>query len=237
MPSNIWILYFHANAEDIALSYNFVNNLREYLMVNVLIVEYPGYGVYTGSPCEETICEDALMVYECLVEEIGVERKNIIAMGRSIGSGPATYLASKREVGGLVIVSGYTSIRDVASDMVGEFVSGFLKERFPNKEHIKRVTSPVMIIHGKQDELISHAHAEELAKNCTSQVDLHLSEEMKHNSYSLMKDLIHPLLAFFGKHNFYKRMAYGHSLPIRVPDDFFRRPAMIEEDQIVTLAN
>lgn len=51
-------------------------------------------------------------------------------MGRSIGSGPATYLASKFDVGCLVLVSPFTSIRGVVEHLVGKFASLLVKERF-----------------------------------------------------------------------------------------------------------
>ena len=49
------IIYFHSNAEDIGSSWNLVQKIAYWLNFHAIIVEYPGYGVYDGSPCEETI--------------------------------------------------------------------------------------------------------------------------------------------------------------------------------------
>ena len=66
MPtSNKLILYFHGNAEDLALSHQQAERVAEYLNINVLVVEYPNYGIYdnNGEACETKIKEDAEYVY------------------------------------------------------------------------------------------------------------------------------------------------------------------------------
>jgi dienelactone hydrolase len=62
---------------------------------HVLIVEYPNYGVYKGSPSGVQIRQDAEDVYSFLLDNLGLKEENIMIYGRSIGSGPATYLASR----------------------------------------------------------------------------------------------------------------------------------------------
>ena len=44
------LIYFHGNAEDIGFCYEMARLIRRELKVNVLIVEYPGYGLYEGEP-------------------------------------------------------------------------------------------------------------------------------------------------------------------------------------------
>jgi predicted esterase len=59
------------------------------------MVEYPGYSIYPGKPSEEKIFSDADTIIQFLTVVLDVPLKNIILMGRSLGSGPATYIASK----------------------------------------------------------------------------------------------------------------------------------------------
>jgi hypothetical protein len=59
------------------------------------MVEYPGYSIYPGKPSEQKIFSDADTVIQFLTVVLDVPLKNIILMGRSLGSGPATYIASK----------------------------------------------------------------------------------------------------------------------------------------------
>ena len=80
-------------------------------------------------------------------------------MGRSLGSGPAVHIASKFQPGGLILMSGYTSIKSVANNKVG-FLSFLLAEQFNNLSKMDKVTSPTFILHGQKDKLIpiSQAH-------------------------------------------------------------------------------
>jgi abhydrolase domain-containing protein 17 len=53
--SNKLIIFFHGNAEDIGISYEMLDHMRTALKINVLAVEYPGYGVYAdpNGPSEQ----------------------------------------------------------------------------------------------------------------------------------------------------------------------------------------
>ena len=110
------IILFHGNAEDLGTCYSLSDHLRTALQVNVLSVEYPGYGVYEDAmgTSEEKILRDAEIVYSFVQQEAGLGQKDIFLMGRSLGSGPATHLAAKYNPGCLALVSPYTSIKSVA---------------------------------------------------------------------------------------------------------------------------
>lgn len=129
-----------------------------------MAVEYPGYGLYHGTPNEATIKQDAEAVYDFLIK-IRVKPQNTIIFGRSIGSGPATHLASCRKVGALVLMSAFTSIRDAVKDFVGKWAQYLVKQKFNNLEAIAKVTCPTFLIHGQKDTLIPFAHSEALHSN------------------------------------------------------------------------
>jgi hypothetical protein len=67
------IVYFHGNAEDIGLSLELLAYVRDQMRVNVLSVEYPGYGIYKGSPSTSRIMNDALIVYDYLTVSLGIQ--------------------------------------------------------------------------------------------------------------------------------------------------------------------
>lgn len=100
-------------------------------------------------------------MYDYLHEKVGYEEKNIILLGRSIGSGPASYLASIRKPGALVMMSSFLSLKSVVKDHVGG-LHNILKERFNNYENIKKVKCPCFFVHGLQDKLISYQHSQKL---------------------------------------------------------------------------
>ena len=151
------ILYFHGNAEDLGHSAIVCKMLQRFFNAHVVAVEYPGYGVYEGKPNEAQIMEDAEKVVEHLRRELQWPLHDMFLLGRSLGTGPATFLASKHSVGGLALVSPYISIRAVVTHVgkstmigLGGMASYLFKDQFPNLKHIRtvRATTPVVLFHG-----------------------------------------------------------------------------------------
>ncbi|KRX08467.1 hypothetical protein PPERSA_12948 [Pseudocohnilembus persalinus] len=196
-PSPYFLIYFHGNGEDINQSIDLLDHIRINLNVNILAMEYPGYGVYKGSPNDKIIQEDAEIVYQYLRNDFNLSPKQIILLGRSIGSGVATYLASKQQIGALILVSAFTSIRGVTENLVGTFASYLVKERFVNKENIKNVEAPVLLIHGKKDKLVPYQHSEILKENCKNKnSQILLPDQMTHTEFDFTDDLVIPIYNF-----------------------------------------
>ena len=85
---------------------------------------------------------------------VGINPSDIIIFGRSMGSGPATYLASKYSAHSLLLMSAYTSIRDVAKTLLGGLsfiITPFVYDRFRNIDVIKKAKCPVFFLHGLRD--------------------------------------------------------------------------------------
>ena len=76
-----------------------------------------------------------------------------------MGSGPACYLASQYQVSSLILLSPYTSLKDVVVSLIGKIPAMLVKERFQNSEAIKIAKCPVLIIHGQSDPLIPWTHS------------------------------------------------------------------------------
>lgn len=101
--------------------------------------------------------EDAVIIYDYLVNRTGIKARDIVLFGRSLGSGPATYLASLRENYCLFLMSAYTSIKDVSRSLLGKLsyiLTPIVIERFKNIDSIKDVKCPVFLLHGAKDKLI-----------------------------------------------------------------------------------
>ena len=150
------LLYFHGNAEDVGLAYELMDHLRSTMMLHVMAVEYPGYGIYAGKPTAKQVIEDSVSIFDYLTEVLKVNPRNIIVFGRSIGSGPATWLAAKRKPGVLLLMSAYTSIRAVVKSIAGSLLMYLVKERFKNIELMPEVTCPSFLVHGQKDTLIHY---------------------------------------------------------------------------------
>jgi len=94
--------------------------------MNAIAMEYPGYGVYKGKANEKTIYEDSLIVYDHLIKELKIDPTQIYILGRSIGTGAAIYLASKRKCNVLILIAAFASIRHLAEHWIGKIAAKLL---------------------------------------------------------------------------------------------------------------
>jgi esterase/lipase len=141
--------------------------------------------------------EDSLIVFDFLTETLKFLPENIFIFGRSIGTGPATYLASQRKnCKMLILFSPFTNLKAIVKDYVS-ILSVFVRDRFPNIENIKGVEAPLFILHGKKDKIVKVEHSVQLHKTATTKYKhLVIREDMNHNQYRLYDDLIIPLCQF-----------------------------------------
>ena len=194
-----FMIVFHGNAEDIYSAKIFAESLYKETLMNIIMVEYPGYSIYKGESDADTILENTEIVYDFIKNLFNLSDKNIYIFGRSIGTSPAIYLASKRKPNALFVVSSFTSIRAVADNLVGP-LKYLLKERFNSKEYIKNVTCPILFIHGQSDPLIPFKETEILKGLCNSPFEVKFPKEMTHNDFDLEEDIINPVGNFIKKY-------------------------------------
>jgi fermentation-respiration switch protein FrsA (DUF1100 family) len=150
------ILFSHGNAEDIGDDRALLERIRAAGFA-VLAYDYQGYGTSEGKPSERRAYDDEDAAYGFLVETMHIQPNRIIAFGRSVGSGPAADLASRRPVAGLILESAFTSAFRVMTR-----VSILPFDKFDNLRKIKTVHCSVLIIHGTQDSVINASHGREL---------------------------------------------------------------------------
>lgn len=208
------LIYFHGNAEDIGLAEYMLQdvctawNVISYHQCHAVCVEYPTYGIYDAKgvePEQEQFEKDGQAVFDFLVKELKVNPKQIIIMGRSIGSGPATLLASKRDAGAFILFSPLLSVYEVAKSipsigwMAKMFVSSSL---FNNGEKIKDIRTPTFIIHGQRDEVVPFSHGQALHQNSAAldhHKHLQAVPHMTHNDFNLYEDFINPGKGFLAR--------------------------------------
>src|SRR5215813_8849549 len=102
------VLFSHGNAEDIGDDESLLERIRAAGFA-VFAYDYQGYGTSEGRPSERHAYEDELAAYNFLLQSMHVPGSRIIALGRSVGSGPACDLASRHPVAGLILESAFTS--------------------------------------------------------------------------------------------------------------------------------
>jgi fermentation-respiration switch protein FrsA (DUF1100 family) len=151
-------LAFHGNAANIANRADIYRFLSE-TPVNVLAVEYRGYGKSEGSPSEEGVYRDAQAGYRYLISQRGIAPAQIISYGQSLGTAVATDLASHQEVAGLVLEAPFPSASAMAR-RVFSFLPGIsllTYRQWDTGRKIRQVKAPVMIVHCTQDPVIPFA--------------------------------------------------------------------------------
>jgi hypothetical protein len=161
-PSEKVLLWFHGNAENIL---DGLERLKLYsrLGVNVLAVDYRGYGKSEGSPDETGVYRDADAAYDYLIQERHVQAKNIVVFGHSLGGAVAIDLTSKRECGGLIVQSSFTSAKDMARRLFRIPLFEYIpKSKFDSLAKIRRVRAPILIVHGTRDEVVPFSMGQRL---------------------------------------------------------------------------
>lgn len=157
------LLFFHGNAGNISHRKESIEIFYQ-LGLNVLIIDYRGYGQSQGEPTEQGLYDDAKLAWHYLTES-GVSPKTIVIFGRSLGGAVAAKLATEVTPDSLILESTFTSVRAMSRDMlpiINWFV--YIRYKFNTLDIIKKVNCPVLVIHSPADELIKYKHGIELFK-------------------------------------------------------------------------
>ena len=165
------LVYFHGNADGLAGSLRVTERLGAE-GYGLFLVEYRGYCGNPGSPTERGLYADGHGAMRWLAAR-GVPSTDTILVGNSLGSGPATEMAATLPVAGLVLISGYTSLPDIAAAAYPYIpVRALMRDRFDNIAKIGRVAAPILILHGTADWTVPYGHAMALATAASDRAKL-----------------------------------------------------------------
>lgn len=149
------VIFAHGNAELIDFWPQELDKFTS-LGMGLLLVEYPGYGRSDGTPSQESITEAFLTAYDTLISRKDVDPSRIVLFGRSLGGGAVCALAVRRPSAALILMSAFTSVKSFTSRFLAP---GFLvRDPFDNLASVKSYPGPVLVIHGRHDNLIPYKH-------------------------------------------------------------------------------
>jgi esterase/lipase len=201
--ANNLILYFHGRSEKISSLMKNLKKFNKALNSSSAIIEYSGYGVLKNLPISpQQMLKDSTTIYKFFTDEIGYSPKNIIIIGRSLGSGPATYLASKiKNCKMLLLISPFTGLLDVLDDKCiyrfAKWIFNYKTEHFDNLKHIKNVSIPVFMVHGQEDNIIKADHTKALYEACSSKtLEASLPPKMSHSRIDIKNHILKPVKEF-----------------------------------------
>lgn len=150
------LLFFHGNAGNISHRGASIDVFHR-LGLNVLIIDYRGYGKSQGKPSEPGLYRDAHAAWQHLTQERGYAPSDIVVFGRSLGGVVAAKLASATQPGALIVESSLSSAKDAAREIF-PLLSWIVVLRFELNaaEYVSRARCPVMVLHSPDDNVIPY---------------------------------------------------------------------------------
>jgi fermentation-respiration switch protein FrsA (DUF1100 family) len=147
------LIYLHGNAGNVGDRLDKLEMFHA-MRVNVLIIDYRGYGRSQGRPTEEGLYLDAQAAFDHLMTRRNIDPAKIIVYGGSLGGAAAVDLAARRPVSALILDSTFTSAADMAKVILPIVPAFLLKIRLDSLNKIRNIRIPKLIVHSRDDETI-----------------------------------------------------------------------------------
>lgn len=176
------LVFFYGNAMCAAYCAPILQQFRR-LGLNVMIPDYLGYGMSGGEPSEVGCRATAEACYHNLRER-GFPADRIIAGGWSLGAAVAIDLASRKPVAGLIALSAFTNVRDMARRLIPiPLPPALFAHKFDNLSKISGIKCPILLGHGRRDSIIPFAMFERLSAAVKAPLSKVVVDEADHNDF------------------------------------------------------
>lgn len=173
------LLYLHGNAGHIGYR---IPLARQFIDAGfgVLMLEYRGYGGNAGHPSEQGLYEDGRSGVKFLQQQ-GVQAKQLVLYGESLGTGVATQLAIEFPVCAVVLQSPFTSLHEVAKY---HYPWIFIKpwDHFDSLGRIDAIHAPLLILHGEKDQVVPYTQGLSLFERAREPKKMINFPEADHNN-------------------------------------------------------
>ena len=147
------LVFFHGNAGNLSNRTYKLNQLSK-LDLNIIILAWRSFSGNEGEPSEQNLYNDAKKTIDWLNSR-GVKNKNIILYGESLGTGIAVELGQTNQFGGIILESPFTSMTNAAKNIYPWLpVKYLLKDKYDTEKKIKNLQIPILIMHGKKDNIV-----------------------------------------------------------------------------------
>lgn len=157
------VIYFGGNAEDVSEDIPYL--VEAFPHQAVFGLHYPGYGGSSGSPSQQAIFTAAMALYD----HVQSEHPHIVVVGRSLGTGVATWVASERPTSRLVLITPFDSLADAAAQQYPIFpVRWLLRDSFESWKYAPKVAAPTRMIVAAEDEIVPRSSSDRLRTRFTN---------------------------------------------------------------------
>ena len=184
-PGDRVLIWYHGNAGNIGDRLHNARWFVDRLGVDVVLVDYRGYGRSRGTPDEDGVYLDGLAIYDAVAAR-SVRADDIVLFGRSLGGAVAIETALLRPAGALVLESVFRSVPALAREHYWFVPSAVIRTRMDNESKIRRVQAATLLLHGDRDGIVPLAHGRRLFELAASPARLHVIEGAGHNDTYLV---------------------------------------------------
>lgn len=129
---------------------------------DVLLFDYRGYGRSSGTPGERGTYRDARAALACLLRQPGVDSTRVLYLGESLGGAVALELALAHPPAGLVLLSAFTSVRDMGRMHYGLIPTAIIPDAYPSLRRVGDLRAPLLVLHGEDDAIVPPGHGRAL---------------------------------------------------------------------------
>lgn len=180
------VLVFNGNAGNRADRAPLAAALHRYGL-QVLLVDYRGYGGNPGTPSESGFAADARAARAYLVGRADVDASRLVYFGESLGAAVAVSLAVEHPPAALILRSPFTSMADVGQYHYSLLpVRLLLRDRYPSIDRIRMIRSPLLVIAGEQDRIVPIQQSRRVYAAAAGPKTLVVVPEADHNDYPLL---------------------------------------------------
>ena len=187
------IIYYHGNSFDIGER---AHRVQRYIKegFGILLLAWRGFSGNKGNPTEKNLYLDGLAAVDWVKKRTNYNNDNIILYGESLGTGVAVELGLYNKYKFIVLEAPFTSIADIGQRKYPIYPVKFLTlDKFDNLSKIGKILSPLLILHGKKDEIVPYSHGIKLFKKAR-EIKKHVSvDEAMHNNlydFNIDKEVI-----------------------------------------------
>lgn len=174
------VLLCHGNAGNVGDRVLHAAVLTE-VGFDVLLFDYRGYGRSSGAPGERGTYSDARAALSCLLNERDVDAGRVIYLGESLGGAVALELALAHPPAGLVLLSAFTSVRDMGRIHYRVVPSRLVPDAYPSLRLIADLRAPLLVVHGEDDAIVPVEHGRALYAAAPEPKRLRLVPGVGHN--------------------------------------------------------
>ncbi|NLE39825.1 MAG: alpha/beta hydrolase [Pirellulaceae bacterium] len=149
------VLFCHGNAGNITHRAGMLETMHDHVGASVLIFDYRGYGRSEGKPNEKGVLADARAARAWLAAREGIDEREVVLMGRSLGGAVAADLAARDGARALVLEGTFTSVPDMAAHIYPWLpVRALIRNRFDSLAKIGDYPGPLLQSHGDADTIV-----------------------------------------------------------------------------------